>query len=88
MFDLAVALEHCQEDAAFAQFRDALLAGYTEIRLLPQEQVRRLPLFLAAVNALFVVWPVAMLHRFGESRYWRQRLDLAGQRLERYVKNR
>jgi pimeloyl-ACP methyl ester carboxylesterase len=30
-------------------------------------------LFLAACNALFIVWPVAMIYRFGESPYWERR---------------
>jgi Ser/Thr protein kinase RdoA (MazF antagonist) len=85
MFDLAVGLEHCQEDAAFPRYRDALLDGYAELRALPQEQVRQVPLFLAAVNALFVVWSVAMMHLFGESRFWTERLNRAGHLIERYV---
>ena len=85
MFDLAVALEHCQEDKVFTQFRDALLEGYAEIRSLPQEQAQRLPLFLSAVNVMILVWSVAVIHLFGESRFWRQRLERAGKLLERYV---
>jgi Ser/Thr protein kinase RdoA (MazF antagonist) len=88
MFDLAVALEHVQEDTVYPQFRDALLEGYTETRALPEEQARRLPLFLAAVNALLVVWPVAMMHRFGYSAYWMERMNRAGQLIERYVDGR
>jgi Ser/Thr protein kinase RdoA (MazF antagonist) len=88
MFDLAIALEHCQEDAAFPRLRDALLDGYAEMRALSQEQVRQLPLFLAACNALFVVWPVAMMYLFGESRYWTARLNRAGSLLEKYVSAR
>ncbi len=85
MFDLAVGLEHCQEDPDYPQARNALLEGYAETRPLPHEHVRQLPLFLAAVNALFVIWPVAMMHRFGYSRYWTQRMDRAGRLIERYV---
>ena len=48
MFDLAIALEHVQEDRAFPLYRDALLEGYTESRTLPEQQLRQLPLFLAA----------------------------------------
>jgi Ser/Thr protein kinase RdoA (MazF antagonist) len=88
MFDLAVGLEHCQEDPAFPQFRDALLDGYSESRPLPQEQVQQFPLFLAACNALFIVWPVAMIYRFGESAYWEGRMARAARFLERYVSAR
>jgi Ser/Thr protein kinase RdoA (MazF antagonist) len=86
MFDLAVALEHLQEDTALDRYRDALLDGYSESRPLSEEQVRHLPLFLAAVNALYVVWPVAMVHRFGDSEYWTKRMNRAGRLIERYVK--
>ena len=85
MFDLAIALEHVQEDPAYPLCRDALLEGYGESRSLPEEQLRQLPLFLAAVNALFVVWPVAMTHLFGRSRYWTERLDRAGTLIDRFV---
>ena len=85
MFDLAVGLEHCQEDAAFPRFRDALLDGYTETRVLSQEHVRQLPLFLAVCNALLIVWPVAMIYRFGESPYWQGRMARAAHLIERYV---
>ena len=85
MFDLAIALEHVQEDPDLPRFRDALLEGYAEKRLLPDEQVRQLPLFLAAVNALFIVWPVAMMHRFGLSDYWTTRMDRAGNLIVRFV---
>jgi len=87
LFDLAVALEPLQEDAAFAQYRDALLEGYAEIRPLPQEQVQQLPLFQAASNALYVMWSVAVMHLFGESRFWTDRLNRAGHLLQRYVKS-
>jgi Ser/Thr protein kinase RdoA (MazF antagonist) len=85
MFDLAIALEHIQEDPNLTRYRDALLEGYAEARFLPDEQVRQLPLFLAAVNALFIVWPVAMMHRFGLSDYWTARMDRAGDLIVRFV---
>jgi Ser/Thr protein kinase RdoA (MazF antagonist) len=48
IFDLSLALEHCQEDNALPQFRDALLAGYSQVRSLPEDQLKYLDLFLAA----------------------------------------
>lgn len=85
MFDLAIALEHVQEHPELPRYRDALLEGYAEVRVLTGDQVRQLPLFLAAVNALFVVWPVAMMHRFGPSDYWTARMDRAGDLIDRFV---
>ena len=42
VYDLSLALEHCQEDKALAQFREALLAGYTQIRSLSEDQLKYL----------------------------------------------
>lgn len=85
LFDLAIALEHVQEDPDLPRYRDALLEGYADSRFLPDVQVRQLPLFLAAVNALFIVWPAAMMHRFGCSDYWTTRMDRAGDLIDRFV---
>ena len=40
VYDLSLALEHCQEDTALPQFRDALLEGYNQVRLLPADQIK------------------------------------------------
>ena len=48
VYELSLALEHCQEDDALPQFRDALLDGYTQVRSLPEDQLEHLDLFLAA----------------------------------------
>lgn len=59
IYDLAIALEHCREDPAYFQYRDALLAGYAEYRSLPQEQLDRLDLFLSAWDVYLCLWAAA-----------------------------
>jgi Ser/Thr protein kinase RdoA (MazF antagonist) len=77
MYDLAVSLEHCREDAAYPQFRDALMEGYAEVRCLPAEQRRYLELFMAAFYVYLSLWAAGMAYH-----YPRHRDELFG-RLER-----
>lgn len=70
IFDLAVALEHCWEDAAFPQYRQALLEGYSEIRPLPETQVGQMELFLAAFYVYITLWATGAAHRNPDSRRW------------------
>jgi Ser/Thr protein kinase RdoA (MazF antagonist) len=58
IFDLAVGLEHCWQDAVFPRYRDALLAGYAEHRSLPEEQIAQLELFIAAVEVYWDLWAI------------------------------
>ena len=68
MYDLSLALEHCQEDEALPQFRDALLDGYTRVRSLPENQLKYLDLFLAAYYVFLSLWAVAVAQRFPKYR--------------------
>jgi Ser/Thr protein kinase RdoA (MazF antagonist) len=56
MYDLAVSLEHCREEAEFPRYREALLGGYAEVRPLPEEQLGRLDLFMAAFYVYLALW--------------------------------
>jgi Ser/Thr protein kinase RdoA (MazF antagonist) len=86
VYDLAVSLEHCQDDAAFPAFRDALLGGYAEVRSLPEEQLSRLELFMAAFHVYWSLWAVATAHRFPESgEKLRGRIDRAATLVRRYA---
>jgi Ser/Thr protein kinase RdoA (MazF antagonist) len=60
MYDLAVSLEHCRDEAAYAEYRDALLEGYTGVRSLPDSQLERLELFMAAFYVYVSLWCAAM----------------------------
>ena len=77
MYDLAISLEHCREDVAYPQYRDALLEGYAEYRSLPQGQLDQLDLFLAAWDVYLSLWAAAGAHLYPHYR------DEALQRLER-----
>jgi Ser/Thr protein kinase RdoA (MazF antagonist) len=56
IYDLSLALEHCQEDVALPQFRDALLDGYAQLRPIPEKQLVHLDLFLAAFWVYLSLW--------------------------------
>jgi Ser/Thr protein kinase RdoA (MazF antagonist) len=60
MYDLAVSLEHVRDSEEYLCLRDALLDGYAELRTLPDEQLARLELFLAAWYVYVSLWCVAM----------------------------
>ena len=68
VYDLAVSLEHCREDAEYPQFRDALLDGYAEIRSLPEERLEHLPLFMAALDVYWSLWATAVMHLYPDHR--------------------
>ncbi len=59
VYDLAIALEHCREDAEYPEFRDALLDGYTQIRSLPEGHLEHLDLFAAAFDVYWTLWATA-----------------------------
>lgn len=86
VYDLAVALEHCQDDPGYPAFRQALLDGYREIRALPDEQAERLELFLAAFHVYWSLWAAALTHVQPEYReQLRERVELYARRVKRYL---
>jgi len=56
VFDLSIALEDSQKDQVQPQFREALLDGYTQVRPLPEDQLKYLDLFLAAYAVYWSLW--------------------------------
>jgi Ser/Thr protein kinase RdoA (MazF antagonist) len=64
IYDLAIALEHCREDADYPHYRQALLEGYAGHRPLPQAQLDRLDLFLAVWDVYLSLWAAAGAHLF------------------------
>jgi Ser/Thr protein kinase RdoA (MazF antagonist) len=88
VYDLSLALEHCQEDEALPQFRDALLDGYAQVRSLPEDQSKYLDLFLAAYYVYLSLWAAAMaqLHPNYREELLR-RMERAFRLVERYVAN-
>ena len=84
-YDLALALEHCQDDPALPHYRAALLDGYTEVRVLPPEQVRSLDLFLAAFWVYLSLWAAAYAHGHPQHRdVLRARMARAFSLVQRY----
>jgi Ser/Thr protein kinase RdoA (MazF antagonist) len=59
MFDLGVAMSDMRKEDAYPIYRDAVLAGYREIRELPEEQTDHLELFIATWHAFEVYWATA-----------------------------
>jgi Ser/Thr protein kinase RdoA (MazF antagonist) len=86
MYDLAVSLEHCRDDAAYPEFRDALLEGYAGVRSLPNWQVEQLELFMAAFYVYVSLWCAAMTQSYPRHREeLNQRLERAAGLAVRYV---
>jgi Ser/Thr protein kinase RdoA (MazF antagonist) len=56
MYDVAVALWELRHRSDYANFRDSLVAGYTEHRELPEEQLAHLDTFIAAREVAFGLW--------------------------------
>lgn len=88
IYDLSLALEHCQEDEALSQFRDALLDGYAQVRSLPEDQIKYLDLFLAAYYVYLSLWAAATAHlhpNYSEELF--RRMERAFRHVGRYVAN-
>ena len=56
MYDIAVALTHQQAAPDFAAVRDAFLAGYRQVRDLPEAEAAQLPLFLLVRSLVQLGW--------------------------------
>ncbi len=56
MFDIATTLYFVAEDPDFAALRDALLQGYTSLRLLARAETDALPLFLMLRGTTYLGW--------------------------------
>jgi Ser/Thr protein kinase RdoA (MazF antagonist) len=86
VYDLAIALEHCREDAEYPEFRDALLDGYAEVRSLPEGQLEYLELFAAAFDVYWTLWAVAAAHVSPRTREGlRSRMERAARLVVSYV---
>jgi Ser/Thr protein kinase RdoA (MazF antagonist) len=63
-FDLAVALDSCRDDPRYSRYREALLNGYAEIRLLPEKQAEQVELFLAGLQVYWNLWATGGVHLY------------------------
>jgi Ser/Thr protein kinase RdoA (MazF antagonist) len=86
VYDLAVGLEHCWQEAAFPRNREALLAGYAEYRALPDEQVAQLELFIAATDVYWNLWAAGGTHLYPHYRAeWEERIQRTAGLVVRYA---
>jgi len=67
MYDLALALEHCWKEKEYPQFRDALLSGYAEHRMVSNQELEQLNLFRAAFYVYMGLWTIAMDQTYPDS---------------------
>ena len=85
MWDLGVALCSWPWTDDLGWKKDALVEGYTQVRALPDEQLKHIDLFMAAQLATMVLWSTAFILRDPamepEHEKWRTR---EGDRLLRY----
>jgi len=88
VYDLAVPLLDLEGDEGLPLFREALLEGYGEYRSIPEEQLEKLDLFMAAFRALEIFWGTASTIRFPDSTYWVKRREEAWGFLERALRNK
>jgi Ser/Thr protein kinase RdoA (MazF antagonist) len=86
VYDFATSLCHWQEAEGWPKIRDALLDGYAEIRLLPEEQLDHLDLFMAARHVSEMLWAIDLAQTNPDFREqvgeW---LAYAARHVERYV---
>jgi len=86
LYDLSLALEHCQEDEALPQFRDALLDGYARVRSLPEDQLEYLDLFLAAYYVYLSLYAAAAAQVYPRHREeLLRRMERASRLVEHYL---
>jgi Ser/Thr protein kinase RdoA (MazF antagonist) len=86
VFDLAIALEHCWEEASFPRYRDALLEGYAEYRSLPAEQLDQLELFMPAGEVYWNLWATGGTHLYPRLRpEFEGRIQRTAELVVRYV---
>lgn len=89
LWDVAVALCLWPWTEEWTWRRDAFLDGYSQVRTLPESQLRHLDLFMAAQYATMVLWASLFIRndpaRRAEHEAWR---DEDGARLLRYFERR
>jgi Ser/Thr protein kinase RdoA (MazF antagonist) len=88
LYDLSLALEHCQEDEALPQFREALLDGYLQARSIPEGQLDLMDLFLAAYYVYLSLWAATAAQRYPNHKdELFSRMERAFRLIQRYAAN-
>lgn len=86
LYDLTTPLYDWEGDENWHVFRDALIAGYTDIRSLMPEYLEMLELFQAAHAVLEVFWGTALTIGNPDSSYWLERREKACKHIKTYLK--
>jgi len=86
VYDLAVPMVDWQGEPEWHDFRESLLEGYSEVRSIPDYQLKRLELFQAAFNAVEIFWGTAVTLHNPDSVYWIERRENAWRQLSNYLK--
>ena len=85
MYDLTTPLYDWEDDENWRIFREALIAGYTEIRPLSSEHLEMLELFQAAHAVLDIFWGTAATIRYPDSSDWIERREKAWRHIKSYL---
>jgi Ser/Thr protein kinase RdoA (MazF antagonist) len=85
IYDLAVSLEHCRWERDYDTKRDALLDGYSRVRVLPDVQVQHLDLFMAALDVYLGLWANAVATLRKEREDIRRRFERCAMLVDRYL---
>lgn len=89
VFDLAVALDVCRDDASYPSYREALLNGYAEFRPLPEKQAEQIELFLAAVQVYWNLWATGGTNLYPRLKQeYAERIDRTADFVVRYARQK
>ena len=89
VFDLGVALDVCQDNPFYPDYRDALLSGYAKSRSLPEKQAEQVDLFLAAFEIYWNLWAMGGTHLNPSLRgYYRDRMVRTSEFIVRYARRK
>jgi Ser/Thr protein kinase RdoA (MazF antagonist) len=87
VYDLAVALDACRDDPAYPRYREALLNGYAEFRLLPEKQAEQIELFLAGLQVYWNLWASGGTHLYPSLlQEYRERITRTAEFVVRYAR--
>ncbi len=85
LFELATSLYFIRRDAVYEEARDALIEGYREVRPLPDQDLARLPMFLAARGSTYLGWVHTRRGEPGAREMTPQLIELAAAAAEDYL---
>jgi len=86
LYDLSLALEHCQEDRELPRLRDSLLEGYTQFRSLPADTIEYMSIFLAGFCVFLSLWAAASMPSMPDHRKeLHQRMERALRLVKRLI---